>query len=335
MYRVVLTGKTLVGTSAEQAVVNFSAIFRIPVDRARSAVGRRVVVRRRIDQNTAQGHVGALQKGGLDAFFEFDDEAQDSVTAASPNVAPSSQQPPPVPPTTLFGAPVQGTVPPLPQTPSFGATKVEPPPLPPDAAQTAVFDVDRSRAPVVQASGIGEFLTSIGLTHLNQLFNSHALTREMLTDLSDADLQSMGISSLGERKRILGAVRQAQEDEKAQQAVSIYRESERDGVSSSQGLFVAYGLASVLIAFGVWSYAGASVGLIAGAVSFVVLWIYFLPTQIAFRKQSEHRWAILIGNIFFGGTVFGWVVLLVFAKRLVSGKAAATIGVVGAIAGGL
>lgn len=335
MYRVVLTGKTLVGTSAEQAVVNFSAIFRIPVDRARSAVGRRVILRRRVDQNTAQGYVGALQKGGLDAFFEFDDEAQDFATASPPSISPLSQQPPPLPPILPVGEPATGGAPPLSQTPIIGATKVEPPPLPPYAAQTAVFDVDRSRAPVAQTSDIGEFLTSLGLLHLKQLFDSHALTREMLTDLSDADLQSMGISSLGERKRILGAVRQVQENEKAQQAVSIYRESERDGVSSAQGLLVAYALVSALIAFGVWSYAGAQVGLIAGAGSFVVLWVYFLPTQIAFRKQSEHRWAILIGNIFFGGTVFGWVVLLIFAKRLVSGRAAATIGVVGAIAGGL
>ena len=337
IYRVVLTGTTLVGTSAEQAVANFSGIFRIPIDRARSVVGRRVVVRRRVDESTAQGYVSALQKAGLDAFFEFDDEA-DRVTAdTTPGPPPLNQMPPPVPPqTTASAPPIPSGAPPIPQSATTDASIVTPPPLPPHAAQAAAaFDVDRSHGPVVGTLDVGEFLASLGLSHLKPLFDAHGLTREMLTDLSDADLQSIGVSSLGERKRILGAVRQAKEDEMAHQAVSIHQESERAGTSLMKGFLIAYGVTSALIALAVWTYMGAQAGLTVGVVSFLLLWIHFLPTQIAFRKQSEYRWAIFVGNVFFGATVFGWVVLLVLAKRLVSGKAAATIGIVGALAGGL
>jgi len=337
IYRVVLTGTTLAGTSAEQAIANFSGIFRIPIDRARSVVGRRVVVRRRVDESTAQGYVSALQKAGLDAFFEFDDEGEGLTADATPSAPPLNQMPPPVPPrTTPPGEPIPVGPPPVPQSAAFDTPMVTPPHLPPPAAQAAaVFDVDRSQGPVVRTLDVGEFLASLGLSHLKPLFDSHGLTREMLTDLSDADLQSIGVSSLGERKRILGAVRQAKEDEMAHQAVSIHRESERAGTSLSNGFLIAYAVTSALIALGVGTYMGAQAGLIAGVVSFLLLWIHFLPTQIAFRKQSEYRWAILVGNIFFGATVFGWVILLVLAKRLVSGKAAATVGIVGALAGGL
>jgi len=42
-------------------------------------------------------------------------------------------------------------------------------------------------------------------------------------------------------------------------------------------------------------------------------WLFFLPTQIAFGKKHAYKWIILLLNIFFGATIVGWVLLMVWA----------------------
>ena len=344
-FRVVVSGKTLAGTSAEQAVANFAAMFRVPVERAQSLIGRRAVVKRDVDERTAASYVAALQKSGLEAFFEFAADAP----AMEPS-PPASSTPTAVSPAGVVSGPAQAQAsppplsahasapPPIPvgnEARAVQASGASPPPLPATAPHTAAYDMDRANGPVVKANEVRSFLQSISLSHLAPVFESHAVTAEMLADLSDQDLQSMGVASLGERKRILGAVRHIAEDEKALQAVRINEEAERAGGSASRGFFITYAVLAVLCGVAVAAEMGVTGFVVAAAITFVGLWIYFLPTQIAFRKQSEHRWLILVGNLFFGGTFFGWIILLLLAKRLVSGKAAAAIAVVGAVAGSM
>lgn len=45
----------------------------------------------------------------------------------------------------------------------------------------------------------------------------------------------------------------------------------------------------------------------------VILAITFLPSLIAFNRDHEYRWPILIINVFFGWTLLGWVIALVWA----------------------
>ena len=55
--------------------------------------------------------------------------------------------------------------------------------------------------------------------------------------------------------------------------------------------------------------------ILAVFVLFCVLAFYFLPTIIALKKNSPHKVAVIILNIFFGVTVFGWIVALILASK--------------------
>jgi uncharacterized membrane protein len=51
------------------------------------------------------------------------------------------------------------------------------------------------------------------------------------------------------------------------------------------------------------------------AALFLILYIYFLPTITAIRKNSPNKMAVVIVNILFGFTLIGWVVALVLASK--------------------
>ena len=55
--------------------------------------------------------------------------------------------------------------------------------------------------------------------------------------------------------------------------------------------------------------------IIAVAALFLVLYIYFLPTIIAIRKNSPYKAAAIIVNILFGVTLLGWIIALVLASK--------------------
>lgn len=42
----------------------------------------------------------------------------------------------------------------------------------------------------------------------------------------------------------------------------------------------------------------------------ICIYVYFLPTVIAFKNEKANRFVILLINIFFGGTGLGWLVAL-------------------------
>jgi hypothetical protein len=51
------------------------------------------------------------------------------------------------------------------------------------------------------------------------------------------------------------------------------------------------------------------------AALFLVLYIYFLPTITAIRRNSPHKAAVVIVNILSGVTLIGWIVALVLASK--------------------
>ncbi|MQY04849.1 superinfection immunity protein [Actinomadura macrotermitis] len=55
--------------------------------------------------------------------------------------------------------------------------------------------------------------------------------------------------------------------------------------------------------------------LMTAVVAAVALFVYVLPAVIAFRRRSELRWIVLAIDIFFGGTLIGWVIALVLAYK--------------------
>ena len=53
----------------------------------------------------------------------------------------------------------------------------------------------------------------------------------------------------------------------------------------------------------------------AVAALFFVLYIYFLPTITAIKKNSPYKTAAIIVNVLFGVTLLGWVLALVLASK--------------------
>jgi len=50
----------------------------------------------------------------------------------------------------------------------------------------------------------------------------------------------------------------------------------------------------------------------------IVLFLYFLPTYIAVKRDHDSQWAILLLNLLLGWTLFVWIV--VFIWSLSAGK---------------
>lgn len=55
--------------------------------------------------------------------------------------------------------------------------------------------------------------------------------------------------------------------------------------------------------------------IIAFAALFLLLYIYFLPTITAIKRNSPHKTAVVIVNIIFGVTLVGWLVALLLATK--------------------
>ena len=55
--------------------------------------------------------------------------------------------------------------------------------------------------------------------------------------------------------------------------------------------------------------------IVALAALFLVLYIYFLPTFTAIKRNSPHKTAVVIVNIFFGVTLIGWLIALLLATK--------------------
>lgn len=51
------------------------------------------------------------------------------------------------------------------------------------------------------------------------------------------------------------------------------------------------------------------------AALFLVLYLYFLPTITAIKRNSPHKAAAIIVNILFGVTLVGWIIALILASK--------------------
>jgi len=55
--------------------------------------------------------------------------------------------------------------------------------------------------------------------------------------------------------------------------------------------------------------------IIAFAALFLVLYIYFLPTITAIKRNSPNKIAVVVLNVLFGFTLVGWIVALILASK--------------------
>ena len=47
--------------------------------------------------------------------------------------------------------------------------------------------------------------------------------------------------------------------------------------------------------------------------SIIGLIIYFIPSMVAFKRNTASKWAIFLVNFFFGWTLLVWIVTLIWA----------------------
>lgn len=57
----------------------------------------------------------------------------------------------------------------------------------------------------------------------------------------------------------------------------------------------------------IWAYVLFAVFLVAA------LFLYFIPTLIAFKNGRENKWAIFFLNAFLGVTILGWIGALLWS----------------------
>lgn len=59
-----------------------------------------------------------------------------------------------------------------------------------------------------------------------------------------------------------------------------------------------------------------SIGVLAATVfTLLALVVYLLPSLIAFNRDAEHRWLVLVINLVFGASIIGWLIALYLATR--------------------
>lgn len=59
------------------------------------------------------------------------------------------------------------------------------------------------------------------------------------------------------------------------------------------------------------------VGVIYLLIGLGIIFLYFLPTFFAFRREHPNRWPIFLINLVFGGTGLGWIGSLIWALNAV------------------
>jgi hypothetical protein len=180
---------------------------------------------------------------------------------------------------------------------------------------------------------LSAFLKRLDLERLQPAFAEHNITYDLLQDLSDDDLSKIGVKALGDRRVIQTELQKAvgEQDAAVVEMETLGRVSAGKKASSVFWTISALAPLAVFAVIVTVDKKEAHVALPAGLAAFLAVTIYLLPAHIAFSKQSEYRWAILLANLFFGATVIGWVILFFWSLSLINAKSAAVLGGIAAI----
>ncbi len=181
---------------------------------------------------------------------------------------------------------------------------------------------------LMPSSSVDAWLESVEMGHYAPVFRDNRITQSHLDNLTDSDLQSMGITILGDRKTILSKL--AEKQSKASEstmadetcAVADARKqaaAKFDGRCAWTATVVIFIFAALGLTEGI---EGAFMSIFLGIAACIAFYLYSLPAVIAFRRGHEYRWAILIANWLLGITVIVWVVLLCYSLGLFGSGAA-------------
>jgi predicted Zn finger-like uncharacterized protein len=161
------------------------------------------------------------------------------------------------------------------------------------------------------------WLNSIGLGEHINAFDINNVYLHNLHSITETDLISMGISSVGHRKLLLNGIEKHVCSNKTTDSVQQF--------AYLQLLYFIVLVVADLIIFNIDATFGWKLSISFGLM--ILTYIYFLPTSIAFKKGNEYRWAIFIVNTFFGVSFVGWIIALIVAMGWMSGQTGAVLAV--------
>jgi hypothetical protein len=195
-------------------------------------------------------------------------------------------------------------------------------------------DSVRKVSPTLTAEDeVRAFLKRVGLEYLQPAFAEHNITYELLRELSDADLAEIGVKALGDR-RLIRAELQKTSNEELDVIATAKAKGQAEAGKKASSMFWLIAIVAGIVMYVVYAAdkkSGGDLAIPFGIGAFFAAMIYLLPAHIAFSKQSEYRWAIFAGNLFFGATVIGWVILLFWSLSLINAQTAAVLGTTAAI----
>lgn len=180
-----------------------------------------------------------------------------------------------------------------------------------------------------EGTPIGRWLQSIGMSRHTMAFEEQRVEFSHLPGLTDADLQNMGITAVGDRKTILAGIAGLAEKKVSEADSQIAVRAREYARSFDRGCFRA---AMILVAgcavLGIFVGGVQSMweGIVIAVVGSIALYLYSLPAVLAFRKRHPRRWAILIANWLLGATGVVWIILFCYAIGLIGSGAAVALG---------
>ncbi len=175
------------------------------------------------------------------------------------------------------------------------------------------------------------WLTNVGLSMYLENFRSENITIEELLTISEIELNSIGITTVGHKKKFLEA--------RAQLLNSIKADYQKQYISKSQeltknliGLVVILGvIVSAIVYFTAQNPDDGFLGnyFTSGLIVTIGVLVFLIPSIVAGWRGHEYSWAILLANIFLGGTGIVWAVCLVLALGKINPGTAAVLAFLG------
>jgi len=153
-------------------------------------------------------------------------------------------------------------------------------------------------------------LQKLGLDQYTELFHRNHIDDAVFMELNDVNLESIGVSSLGHRLKIINGIKCLKLEKDAliqEQESRLVDDKNKDAGSSALWITGSIGvLIGLLFSSDQYRFIYIIGGLLGG-------WIFFIPTIIAFKRGHPHRVAISIVNLLFSFTGFVWIILVVYS----------------------
>jgi len=173
--------------------------------------------------------------------------------------------------------------------------------------------------------GSSDWLNSIGLGQYTSLFKANDIEMQQLFEMNENDFEAIGITSFGHRKLLANSIAQFIASIQNQYLEQQQLESRELTIKFLMGYTAFAIVVSIVLQFTVKGNLITGIGFLDGLILAAGLCVFMIPSVIAWYRGVEYKWAILLGNIFLGGTGLGWVACLVFAFSKINPATAAVL----------